>query len=79
MPFVFNLHIAIGNEIGIIFSDTEYLLAYFIKLIGFFSFCLFDELILSNEHEPTMGASLRLGSEKNGVYSIGYGKRKTPK
>ncbi|MCH2490942.1 MAG: ABC transporter permease [Flavobacteriales bacterium] len=29
------------TEIGIIFSDMEYLLAYFIKLIGFFSFCLF--------------------------------------
>ncbi len=29
------------NEIGIIFSDMEYLLAYFIKLVAFFSFCLF--------------------------------------
>lgn len=29
------------NEIGIIFSDLEYLLAYFVKLVGFFSFCLF--------------------------------------
>lgn len=29
------------NEIGIILSDMEYLLAYFIKLVGFFSFCLF--------------------------------------
>ncbi|MFT5249918.1 MAG: ABC-2 type transport system permease protein [bacterium] len=29
------------NEIGIIFSDIEYLFAYFIKLVGFFSFCLF--------------------------------------
>jgi ABC-2 type transport system permease protein len=29
------------NEIGIIFSDHEYILAYFIKLVGFFSFCLF--------------------------------------
>jgi len=29
------------NEIGIIFSDLEYLLAYFIKLVTFFSFCLF--------------------------------------
>jgi len=29
------------NELSIIFSDLEYLLAYFVKLIGFFSFCLF--------------------------------------
>ena len=29
------------TEVGIIFSDLEYLLAYFIKLVGFFSFCLF--------------------------------------
>lgn len=29
------------NEMGIIFSDLEYLLAFFVKLVGFFSFCLF--------------------------------------
>tara|TARA_R110002072_G_scaffold1587_1_gene13287 strand:+ start:81715 stop:82551 length:837 start_codon:yes stop_codon:yes gene_type:complete len=29
------------NEIGIIFSDMEYLFAYFLKLVTFFSFCLF--------------------------------------
>lgn len=29
------------TELGIIFSDLEYLLAFFIKLVGFFSFCLF--------------------------------------
>ncbi len=29
------------NEISIIFSDLEYLLAYFIKLTGFFAFCMF--------------------------------------
>jgi hypothetical protein len=29
------------TEIGIVFSDLEYLLAYFVKLLGFFSFCLF--------------------------------------
>jgi len=29
------------NELGIIFSDMEYLLAYFVKLVGFFAFCLF--------------------------------------
>jgi ABC-type transport system involved in multi-copper enzyme maturation permease subunit len=45
--FVFIVSMILGlsfsdyNEIGIIFSDLEYLLAYFIKLVGFFSFCLF--------------------------------------
>ena len=45
--FVFIVSLILGlifsdyNEIGIIFSDIEYLLAYFINLIGFFSFCLF--------------------------------------
>ncbi len=29
------------KEVSIIFSDLEYILAYFIKLVGFFSFCLF--------------------------------------
>ena len=29
------------TELGIIFSDLEYLLAFFVKLVGFFSFCLF--------------------------------------
>jgi ABC-2 type transport system permease protein len=45
--FVFGVSLILGlmfsdyNEIGIIFSDIEYLFAYFIKLVGFFSFCLF--------------------------------------
>ncbi|MCK0108972.1 ABC transporter permease subunit [Flavobacteriaceae bacterium S0825] len=29
------------TEIGIVLSETEFLLAYFIKLVGFFSLCLF--------------------------------------
>lgn len=29
------------TEISIIFSDMEYLIAYFIKLTGFFAFCMF--------------------------------------
>ncbi|WP_103070699.1 ABC transporter permease [Aquimarina sediminis] len=29
------------NEFSIIVSDLEYILAYFIKLIGFFAFCMF--------------------------------------
>jgi ABC-type transport system involved in multi-copper enzyme maturation permease subunit len=45
--FVFLVSLILGlifsdyKEIGIIFSDLEYLLAYFVKLLGFFSFCLF--------------------------------------
>lgn len=45
--FVFIMTLLLGysfssyNEIGIVFSDLEYLLAFFIKLVGFFSFCLF--------------------------------------
>ncbi|WP_378183854.1 ABC transporter permease [Aquimarina sp. SS2-1] len=29
------------NEISIILSDLEFILAYFVKLVGFFSFCMF--------------------------------------
>lgn len=45
--FVFLVSLVLGlfysdfMEISIIFSDLEYLLAYFVKLVGFFSFCLF--------------------------------------
>lgn len=45
--FVFIMTLLLGysfssyTEIGIVFSDLGYLLAYFIKLVGFFSFCLF--------------------------------------
>jgi len=45
--FVFIMTLILGysfssyTEIGIVFSDLEYLLAFFVKLVGFFSFCLF--------------------------------------
>jgi ABC-type transport system involved in multi-copper enzyme maturation permease subunit len=45
--FVFVMSLILGysfssyTELGIVFSDLEYLLAYFVKLVGFFSFCLF--------------------------------------
>ena len=45
--FVFILSLALGysfsaqTEISIVFSDMKYLLAFFVKLVGFFSFCLF--------------------------------------
>lgn len=45
--FVFVVSLVLGlvysdyNELAIIFSDLDYLLAFFIKLVGFFSFGLF--------------------------------------
>lgn len=45
--FVFIVSMILGliysdyNELSIIFSDLEFLLAFFVKLVGFFSFCLF--------------------------------------
>ena len=45
--FVFIMSLALGysfstyTEISIVFSNLEYLLAFFVKLVGFFSFCLF--------------------------------------
>ncbi|MGI9546638.1 MAG: ABC transporter permease [Flavobacteriaceae bacterium] len=45
--FVFVVSMILGiiysdyNELSIIFSDLEFLVAFFIKLVGFFSFCLF--------------------------------------
>ncbi|MGD1998181.1 MAG: ABC transporter permease subunit [Flavobacteriaceae bacterium] len=50
--FIFILSLILGyrfsdyNEIGIVFRDLEYLLAYFIKLFGFFSFCLFLGILI---------------------------------
>ncbi|HLU50650.1 MAG TPA: ABC transporter permease subunit [Flavobacteriaceae bacterium] len=50
--FVFVVSLILGlifsdyNEPGIIFSDMEYLLAYFVKLISFFSFCLFLGILI---------------------------------
>jgi len=45
--FIFVMSLILGysfssyTEFSIVFSDMEYLLAYFVKLLGFFSFCLF--------------------------------------
>ena len=50
--FVFVVSLILGliysdyNEIGIIFSDLEYLLAFFVKLLGFFSFGLFFGMLI---------------------------------
>ncbi len=34
------------TEFSIVFSDMEYLLGYFIKLLGFFSFCMFIGILI---------------------------------
>ena len=45
--FIFIMSLLLGlsfssyTEFSIVFSNLEYLLAYFLKLVGFFSFCLF--------------------------------------
>lgn len=45
--FVFIMSLILGysfssyTELSIVFSDMDYLLAYFVKLVGFFTFCLF--------------------------------------
>ena len=50
--FVFVVSIVLGliysdyNEISIIFSDLEYLIAFFVKLVGFFSFGLFLGMLI---------------------------------
>jgi ABC-type transport system involved in multi-copper enzyme maturation permease subunit len=50
--FVFIVSLILGliysdyNEIGIIFSDMQYLVGYFVKLVGFFSFCLFLGILI---------------------------------
>lgn len=50
--FVFIMSLILGysfssyTEIGIVFSKLDYLLAYFIDLVGFFSFCLFIGILV---------------------------------
>ncbi len=50
--FVFIVSLILGlqfssfDEFSIIMSDLEYLAAYFIKLVGFFSFCLFLGILI---------------------------------
>jgi ABC-2 type transport system permease protein len=41
ISLLIGLYYSSYNEINIIFRETEYLLGYFLKLVGFFSFCLF--------------------------------------
>ncbi len=49
---IFLITLAIGwyyssiNEVNLVFKGSEFLLAYFIKLVGFFSFCLFLAMLV---------------------------------
>ena len=50
--FIVVISLILGNiysdytELSIIFSDLEFVLAYFVKLLGFFSFCLFIGILI---------------------------------
>lgn len=50
--FIFVLSLVLGysfssyNELGIVFSDLDYLIAYFVNLVGFFSLCLFLAVLI---------------------------------
>ncbi len=46
VTFILGLIYSDFNTINIIFSDLEYLLAYFVKLVGFFSFGLFLGILI---------------------------------
>lgn len=50
--FIFIISLILGyaysdyDEFAIVFSDLEFLLAYFVKMLGFFSMCLFFGMLL---------------------------------
>lgn len=73
--FVFGVSLILGlifsdyNEFGIIFSDMEYLLAYFVKLLGFFSFCLFLGVLVKRS-AFALGFLLIWGIAEGIIYAI---------
>lgn len=73
--FVFGVSLVLGlifsdyNEPGIIFSDIEYLFAYFVKLIGFFSFCLFLGILVKRS-AFALGFLLIWSISEGIIYSI---------
>ncbi|MBP93599.1 MAG: ABC transporter permease [Flavobacteriaceae bacterium] len=44
--FLIGLYYSSYTEASIIFRETEFLLAYFVKLVGFFTLCLFFAMLL---------------------------------
>ena len=73
--FVFGVSLILGlifsdyNEFGIIFSDMAYLLAYFVKLLGFFSFCLFLGVLVKRS-AFALGFLLIWGIAEGIIYAI---------
>ena len=45
--FLIGLYYSSYTEASIIFRETEFLLAYFVKLVGFFTLCLFFAMLLN--------------------------------
>jgi len=66
--FVFVVSLILGlvysdyNEISIIFSDLEFVFAFFIKLVGFFSFCLFLGIFVKRS-AFALGVANQIGEE----------------
>lgn len=46
ISLVLGLKYSSYNEMSIIFSDLDYFVAYFVKHVGFFSFCLFIAILI---------------------------------
>ena len=46
ISLLIGLYYSSYNELNIILSGTEFLLAYFVKLVGFFSLCLFAGMLV---------------------------------
>ncbi|OBX21369.1 MULTISPECIES: ABC transporter permease [Bizionia] len=44
--FIIGMYYSSYTEASIIFRETEFLLAYFVKLVGFFTLCLFFAMLL---------------------------------
>ena len=69
VTFVLGLVYSDFNSANIIFSDLEYLLAYFIKLVGFFSFGLFLGILIKRSAFAVGGMLIWFIGE-NIVYGI---------
>jgi ABC-2 type transport system permease protein len=46
VTFILGTCFSVYNEPGIMFTDTIYLLAYFVDLVAFFSFCMFVGILI---------------------------------
>lgn len=46
MSLVLGYSFSSYTEFGIVFSDWQYVLAYFVKLVGFFSICMFVSILI---------------------------------